>query len=69
MYPPMGYRPYACHSLAHQPDAKEAVAKSDIRISRAIAPGKVTLYFGYMTIGEPNMIAVCSHSVLLTINP
>ena len=69
MYPPMAYRPYACHSLAHQPDAKEAVAKIEIRISRAIAPGEITLYFGYIRIGSANSIAARTHSVRLTVNP
>jgi len=69
MYPPMAYRPYACHSLAHQLDAKAAVAKTEIRISRAIAPGEITLYFGYIRIGSANSIAARTHSVRLTVNP
>jgi predicted secreted protein len=55
--------------LLDQPDAKEAVAKTEVWTFRAIAPGKVTLYFGYIRIGSPNSIAVRSHSVLLTVNP
>jgi len=55
--------------LVHQPDTKEAVAKTEIRTFRAIAPGDVTLYFGYIRIGFPNSIAAPTHSVALTINP
>jgi len=35
----------------------------------AIAPGTVTLYFGYIRIGSPNANPVRSHSVLVTVNP
>lgn len=55
--------------LLDQPDAKEAVAKTEVWTFRAIAPGKVTLYFGYIRIGSPNAIPVRSHSVLVTVNP
>jgi predicted secreted protein len=55
--------------LLDQPDAKEAVARTEVWTFRAIAPGKVTLYFGYIRIGYPNMVAVRTHSVLLTVNP
>jgi predicted secreted protein len=55
--------------LLDQPDAKEAVATTEVWTFRAIAPGKVTLYFGYVRIGSPNSIPVRSHSVLLTVNP
>jgi len=56
-------------NCAPQPDAKEAVAKTEIRISRAIAPGEITLYFGYIRIGSTNSIAARTHSVRLTVNP
>jgi predicted secreted protein len=55
--------------LLDQPDAKEAVARTEVWTFRAIAPGKVTLYFGYIRIGYPNLVAVRTHSVLLTVNP
>jgi predicted secreted protein len=55
--------------LLDQPDAKEAVAKTEVWTFRAIAPGEVTLYFGYIRIGSPNSIAARTHSVLLTVNP
>lgn len=55
--------------LLDQPDAKEVVAKTEIWTFRAIAPGDVTLYFGYIRIGFPNSIAARTHSVQLTVNP
>jgi predicted secreted protein len=55
--------------LLDQPDTKEAVARTEVWTFRAIAPGKVTLYFGYIRIGYPNLVAVRTHSVLLTVNP
>jgi predicted secreted protein len=55
--------------LLDQPDAKEVVARTEVWTFRAIAPGKVTLYFGYIRIGYPNMVAARTHSVLLTVNP
>ncbi|MBA4365333.1 MAG: hypothetical protein C0398_04920 [Coprothermobacter sp.] len=55
--------------LLDQPDAKETVARTEVWTFRAVAPGKVTLYFGYIRIGYPNSIAVRTHSVLLTVNP
>jgi predicted secreted protein len=55
--------------LLDQPDAKEAVARTEVWTFRAIAPGEVTLYFGYIRIGYPNSVAVRTHSVLLTVNP
>jgi predicted secreted protein len=55
--------------LVDKPDAKEAVAKTEVWTFRALAPGEVTLYFGYIRIGSPNEIAARSHSVLLTVNP
>jgi predicted secreted protein len=55
--------------LVHQPDATEAVARTEVWTFRALAPGNVTLYFGYIHVGQPNAIAARSHSVLLTINP
>ena len=68
MYPPMGYRPYACYSLAHQPDAKKAVAKTEVWTFRALAPGEVILYSGYLRIDSPNSPVAHAHSVALTIN-
>ena len=55
--------------LLDQPDAKEAVAKTEVWTFRAIAPGEVTLYFGYLRIDSPNSVAARTHSVALTINP
>jgi len=55
--------------LLDQPDTREVVARTEVWTFRAIAPGKVTLYFGYIRIGYPNMVAVRTHSVLLTVNP
>lgn len=55
--------------LVHQPDAKEALATTEVWTFRALAPGKVTMYFGYLQIGQPNAIAARSHSISLTINP
>jgi hypothetical protein len=54
--------------VVDHPDAQEVAAKIETWTFCAIAPGKAMLYFGYITIGEPNAIAVRSHSVLLTIN-
>lgn len=51
------------------PDAQEAVAKTEIWTFRALAPGEVTLYFGYIRVGSPNSIAALTHLVALTINP
>jgi predicted secreted protein len=55
--------------LLNQPDAEDAVARTEVWTFRALAPGKVTLYFGYIRIGYPNLVAVRTHSVLLTVNP
>jgi len=55
--------------LLNQPDAKDAVARTEVWTFRALAPGKVTLYFGYVRIGYPNSVAIRTHSVLLTVNP
>jgi len=55
--------------LVHQPDAKEALTKTEVWTFRALAPGKVTMYFGYIHIGQPNAIAARSRSISLTINP
>lgn len=56
--------------LLNQPSAQEAAAATtEMWTFRAIAPGKVTLYFGYIRIGSPNSIAVRTHSVQLTVNP
>ena len=55
--------------LVHQPDAKEALAKTEVWTFRALATGKVTLYFGYIRIDSPNQIAARSKSIQLTINP
>jgi len=55
--------------LVHQPDAKEALTKTKIWTFRAIAPGEVTLYFGYLRVGSPNSIAARTRSVALTVNP
>lgn len=55
--------------LVRQPDAKEAMAKTEVWTFRALAPGKVTMYFGYLQIGQPNAIAARSKSIQLTINP
>lgn len=55
--------------LVDHPDAQEAIAKAEIWPFRALAPGKVTLYFGYLRIDSPNSPAARTHSVALTINP
>jgi predicted secreted protein len=55
--------------LLNQPDARDAVARTEVWTFRALAPGKVTLFFGYIRIGYPNLVAVRTHSVLLTVNP
>ncbi|MCE5193013.1 protease inhibitor I42 family protein [bacterium] len=55
--------------LVHEPDAQEAIAKTEVWTFRALAPGEVTLYFGYIRIDSPNMVAARSHSVALTISP
>jgi predicted secreted protein len=55
--------------LVDRPDAKEAIAKTEIWTFRALAPGEVTLHFGYLHIGSPNSPAARTHSVQLTINP
>jgi predicted secreted protein len=55
--------------LVHRPDAREAMARTEVWTFRALAPGKVTLYFGYLRIDSPNQLAARSKSVLLTINP
>jgi len=55
--------------LVHQPDAKEALAKTEVWTFRALATGKVTLYFGYIRIDSPNQIAARSKSIQLKINP
>jgi len=55
--------------LVHQPDAKEALAKTEVWTFRALAAGKVTLYFGYIRIDSPNQIAARSKSIQLKINP
>lgn len=55
--------------LVHQPDAKEALATTEVWTFRALASGKVTMYFGYLHIGQPNAIAARSKSIQLTINP
>jgi len=55
--------------LVDHPDAKEAIAKTEIWTFRALAPGEVTLHFGYLCIGSPNSPAARTHSVQLTINP
>ena len=55
--------------LQHQPNAKKAITTTETWTFRAIAPGKVTLYFGYIRIGYPNSVAIRSHSVLITVNP
>ena len=55
--------------LVDHPDAKEAIAKTEIWTFRALAPGEVTLHFGYLRIGSPNSPAARTHSVALTINP
>jgi predicted secreted protein len=55
--------------LLNQPDAEDAVARTEVWTFRAIAPGKVTLYFGYIRIGYPNSVAIRTHAVLLTVNP
>lgn len=54
--------------LIDYPDAKEAVANTEVWTFRALAPGKVTLYFGYLRIGSPNTPAIRTHSVQLTVN-
>ncbi len=54
--------------LVHQPDAKEALAKTEVWTFRALAPGKATLYFGYIRIDSPNQLAARSKSILLTIS-
>ncbi len=55
--------------LIDYPDAKEAVANTEVWTFRALAPGKVTLYFGYLRIGSPNTPAIRTHSVQLTVDP
>jgi predicted secreted protein len=55
--------------LLNQPDAEDAVARTEVWTFRALAPGKVTLYFGYIRIGYPNSVAIRTHAVLLTVNP
>jgi predicted secreted protein len=55
--------------LVDHPDAKEAIANTEVWTFRALAPGKVTLYFGYLRIDSPNSPAIRTHSVQLTINP
>jgi predicted secreted protein len=55
--------------LMRRPDAQEAIARAEVWTFRALAPGKVTLYFGYLRIDSPNQLAARSKSVLLTINP
>ncbi len=55
--------------LVHQPDTQEAMATTEVWTFRALAPGEVTLYFGYIRIDSPNTVAARSHSVALIINP
>jgi predicted secreted protein len=55
--------------LLNQPDAEDAVARTEVWTFRALAPGRVTLYFGYIRIGYPNSVAIRTHAVLLTVNP
>ncbi|HWQ22235.1 MAG TPA: protease inhibitor I42 family protein [Clostridia bacterium] len=55
--------------LVDHPDAKEAIASTEVWTFRALAPGKVTLYFGYLRLDSPNSPAIRTHSVQLTVNP
>ncbi|MFZ2413435.1 MAG: protease inhibitor I42 family protein [Candidatus Cryosericum sp.] len=55
--------------LVDHPDAKEAIANTEVWTFRALAPGEVTLYFGYLRIDSPNSPAIRTHSVALTVDP
>ena len=54
--------------LAEHPDAKEVIAKTEVWTFRALAPGEVILYSGYIRIDSPNSPVAHAHSVALTIN-